>query len=70
MANLNEEDCRNAMVQFVSENCCYGTAPAKEMTISNVVGLTALHVSEIQSCLIQFSGFRRDLYSRFLHFIY
>ncbi|WAR25347.1 SSUH2-like protein [Mya arenaria] len=43
MANLTEEDCRQAMIQFVSENCCYGSKPAKEMKITKFTGITAMH---------------------------
>ena len=35
------------MIQFVSENCCYGTAPAREMVIKDVIPSSAYHVSTI-----------------------
>ena len=44
MANLSEEDCRDAILQHANENCCYGTKPAEEMKITNTMGITALHV--------------------------
>lgn len=43
MAQLDEQSCRDAMMQFVSENCCYGSKPAKEMKINKFTGITALH---------------------------
>lgn len=43
MANLSEEDCRDAILQHANENCCYGTKPAEEMKITNTMGITALH---------------------------
>ena len=45
MANLTEEDCKDAILQFANENCCFGTKPAKDMSITRVDGVTALHVS-------------------------
>ena len=35
------------MIQFVSEHCCYGTAPAREMVIKDVIPSSAYHVSTI-----------------------
>lgn len=43
LANLDEEACRAAMIQHVSEHCCYGSKPAKEMQVSKTKGITALH---------------------------
>ncbi|XP_061186684.1 protein SSUH2 homolog [Saccostrea echinata] len=43
IANLDEAACRQAMLDFVSENCCYGAKPAQEMTITHHHGLTAFH---------------------------
>lgn len=62
LANLNEEDCRNAMIQFVSENCCYGSAPAKEMNITNVIGLTALHYTLETFCESRRTGYVHEPY--------
>ena len=35
------------MIQFVSEHCCYGTAPAREMVIKDVIPSSAYHVSTV-----------------------
>ncbi|XP_060572914.1 protein SSUH2 homolog [Ruditapes philippinarum] len=43
LAKLDEEACRSAMIQHVSEHCCYGSKPAKEMSIMQFEGITALH---------------------------
>ncbi|KAK3585813.1 hypothetical protein CHS0354_038330 [Potamilus streckersoni] len=43
IAQLDAQGCKAAMLQYVSENCCYGSKPAKEMTITNHKGITALH---------------------------
>ena len=57
---LTEEDCKDAILQHVNENCCYGTKPAKEMTITKIEGITALHVSRIHlfhsNRLLRFRG--------------
>lgn len=37
--------CKDAIIQFASEHCCYGSKPAKEMSINKFEGITALHVS-------------------------
>lgn len=43
LGKLDEEDLRAAMLQHVSEHCCYGSKPAKEMKIKGFKGVTALH---------------------------
>ncbi|KAK7103007.1 protein SSUH2 homolog [Littorina saxatilis] len=40
---MGESDCRDAIIQFQSEHCCYGSAAAKEMVFSSCVPMTALH---------------------------
>jgi len=47
MAKLDQQDCREAILQFAAEHCCYGSKPAKEMAINKFEGITALHVSRI-----------------------
>lgn len=44
IANLDEGACRQAMLDHVAENCCYGSKPAEEMQITHHHGLTAFHV--------------------------
>ena len=44
---ITAEQAQDAMIQFVSEHCCYGTAPAREMVIKDVVPSSAYHVSTI-----------------------
>ncbi|KAL4226364.1 Protein ssuh2 [Mactra antiquata] len=43
LAKLDEDACRQAMLQHVSEHCCYGSKPAKEMSVLKFEGITALH---------------------------
>ena len=47
LANLDEAACKQAMIEFVNQNCCYGKKPANEMNIQKALGLTALHVSMV-----------------------
>ncbi|XP_077868667.1 protein SSUH2 homolog [Saccoglossus kowalevskii] len=42
-SNISEDDARAAMIQFVSEHCCYGSKPAKEMNIGSIIPSSALH---------------------------
>lgn len=42
---ITEDQARDAMLQFVSEHCCYGKAPAQEMVIKDVIPSSAYHVS-------------------------
>ena len=44
---ITDDQAQDAMIQFVSENCCYGTAPAREMVIKDVIPSSAYHVSTI-----------------------
>ncbi|KAH3805004.1 hypothetical protein DPMN_133296 [Dreissena polymorpha] len=43
LSNLDEESCRQARYQFVSEHCCYGSKPVKEIKITDFKGITAIH---------------------------
>ncbi|XP_046577132.1 protein SSUH2 homolog isoform X1 [Haliotis rubra] len=43
LTSMDEGACRDAMIQFVSEHCCFGSAPAKEMKITNIAPGHALH---------------------------
>lgn len=52
IANLDEGACRQAMLDHVAENCCYGTKPAEEMQITHHHGLTAFHVRVNLVCYI------------------
>ncbi|XP_070536454.1 protein SSUH2 homolog [Ptychodera flava] len=40
---ISEEEAREAMLQFVDAHCCYGSRPAKQMTITNILPGSALH---------------------------
>ncbi|XP_023931689.1 protein SSUH2 homolog [Lingula anatina] len=42
-AMISEEQARDAMLNFVAEHCCYGSAPAKEMVITKISPSAALH---------------------------
>ena len=42
---ITEEQAREAMLQFVSEHCCYGKLPAQEMTIKDINPSNSYHVS-------------------------
>lgn len=42
---ITEDQARDAMLQFVSEHCCYGKAPAEEMVIKDLIPSSAYHVS-------------------------
>ncbi|XP_064633158.1 protein SSUH2 homolog isoform X2 [Lineus longissimus] len=43
VANLNQDEAREAMLAKVAENCCWGKKAAKDMTIAQIDGSTALH---------------------------
>lgn len=43
ISKIDESACRDAVINFASENCCYGSGPAKEMTFESMVPMTALH---------------------------
>ncbi|XP_064632711.1 protein SSUH2 homolog [Lineus longissimus] len=43
VANLKEEQCREAMLGLVAEKCCWGKKAAEGMTFNKITGSTALH---------------------------
>ncbi|KAL4226035.1 Protein ssuh2 [Mactra antiquata] len=43
VAKIDEKSCRDSMLQYVSEQCCYGKKAAQNMTILRFDGITALH---------------------------
>ncbi len=45
VANLSQDQCREAMFEFVAANCCYGKGCAEDMDMTDVSPSTALHVS-------------------------
>ena len=44
VAELTQEQCREAMIEYAASNCCYGSKPAKEHEIKGITASTALHV--------------------------
>lgn len=42
-ANISEEEAREALLQFVAENCCYGDKAAKQMQFDRIDPSNALH---------------------------
>ncbi|XP_070536451.1 protein SSUH2 homolog [Ptychodera flava] len=40
---ISEEEVREAMLEFVKAHCCYGSRPAKQMTITTILNVCALH---------------------------
>lgn len=61
MAKLDQQDCREAIIQFASENCCYGSKPAREMQINKFEGITALHVRKKFCTVARYGCFRSSL---------
>ncbi|PVD24605.1 hypothetical protein C0Q70_15089 [Pomacea canaliculata] len=60
---LNEEVCRDAVIHFASEHCCYGKAPARDMKFTKVTSHTALHYTletfgESRSMGFKFQAYR------------
>jgi hypothetical protein len=43
IATISEQDARDAILQHVSENCCYGKDPALKMQFSEMVSSSAFH---------------------------
>ncbi|XP_076469589.1 protein SSUH2 homolog isoform X2 [Babylonia areolata] len=41
--SITEDDAREAIAQHVSEHCCYGKAPAREMTFRDLTSSSAFH---------------------------
>lgn len=40
---LTEEECKEAIVKFAKDQCCFGNKPAEEMAIKKTMTITALH---------------------------
>ncbi|XP_055945435.1 protein SSUH2 homolog [Argiope bruennichi] len=40
---LSEEEVRDAVTQYASENCCYGSKPAREMKVKEIEMMSAFH---------------------------
>ncbi|ESO82302.1 hypothetical protein LOTGIDRAFT_134754 [Lottia gigantea] len=57
VAELNEQQCREAMFQFVSENCCYSKGPAQEMVIDKIIPHNALHYTLETFCEGRSTGY-------------
>ncbi|CAH3180765.1 unnamed protein product [Porites lobata] len=47
---ISDDQARDAMLQFVSEHCCYGKTPAQEMVIKDIVPSSAYHYSLASFC--------------------
>ncbi|XP_054710383.1 protein SSUH2 homolog [Uloborus diversus] len=43
LPGLSEEEVRSAATQFVSEHCCYGSAPVREMIFTEIQMMSAFH---------------------------
>ena len=41
---INEEQAREALLQYVSQHCCYGKGTAQNMTIRDLKSSSAFHV--------------------------
>ena len=41
---LSEDEAKAALAQFVSEHCCYGKGPAKELTFTNLQSSSSYRV--------------------------
>ncbi|PIK48396.1 hypothetical protein BSL78_14725 [Apostichopus japonicus] len=41
--SVNDEQAKEALLQFVSEKCCYGTGAARNMKINDIVQSSAFH---------------------------
>ncbi|XP_070536141.1 protein SSUH2 homolog isoform X2 [Ptychodera flava] len=42
-AAITKEEARDALLQFVAAHCCYGSRPAKQMVITDILQSSALH---------------------------
>ncbi|XP_013400639.1 protein SSUH2 homolog isoform X2 [Lingula anatina] len=42
-ANISAEQAREALLQYVAEQCCYGSGTAKDMLINSIAPSSALH---------------------------
>ncbi|XP_068690621.1 protein SSUH2 homolog, partial [Montipora foliosa] len=47
---ITDDQAPDAMLQFVSEHCSYGKAPAQEMVIKDIVPISAYHYSLTSFC--------------------
>ncbi|XP_077983139.1 protein SSUH2 homolog [Glandiceps talaboti] len=43
LPTINEEQAKEALVQHVSEHCCYGSKPAKDLIFTNMMPSSAFH---------------------------
>merc|ERR1712038_830179 len=43
VGTLSEDEVRDALLEFVSKNCCYGKGVANDMKVEDIKGSTALH---------------------------
>ena len=41
---INEDQAREALLQYVAQNCCYGSGAAKNMTFRDLKSSSAFHV--------------------------
>lgn len=44
-ADITEEEAREALLEFVAQNKCYGKGAAEKMQMNNIAPRNALHVS-------------------------
>ena len=44
-ANISRTQAREALLEFVAENCCFGKEAAQKMQMNRVVPSNAMHVS-------------------------
>ena len=50
-AQITDAQAKDALVEFVSQNCCYGSSPADDMEIKDMKSSSAYHVSRsLLSC--------------------
>jgi len=43
---ITAEDAKEALQEYVNQECCYGKDPAKNMEIKDITSSSALHVSK------------------------
>jgi len=53
-ASITDEEARAAMLEHVSQHCCYGKGAAEQMTITNITPSNALHVGIISYFLFSY----------------
>ena len=44
---INEDQAREALMQYVSQHCCYGSGAAKNMKFRDLKSSSAFHVCHI-----------------------